>query len=114
MTFFFFLTALTEQSVGELATSSFIGSPTPETQRFGEVLSQIMESSMWYLTFIYTAVFALLLRVFFRKEGIKFTEFYVLAILPSAHLTWFTSILVATSLLGAKAIGYTSLCLSIF
>lgn len=113
LTFFFFLTALTEQSVGELATSSFIGSPTPETQRFGEVLSQIMESSMWYLIFIYTAVFALLLRVFFRKEGIKFTEFYVLAILPSAHVTWFTSILVATSWLDAKIITSASVYISV-
>ncbi|TMP77925.1 hypothetical protein CWB73_18050 [Pseudoalteromonas phenolica] len=113
LTFFIFLTALTGQSISELTMSAFMSSTSPETQHFGEVLSKIIEGSMLFLTFIYVAIFALLLRVFFRKEGIKFTEFYILAILPSAHLTWFTSILVATSLLDAKAIGYTSLCLSI-
>ncbi len=113
MTFFIFMTALTEQSIGELATSAFSSSITPETQRFGEALTQILESSMWFLTFFYAAIFAMLLRVFFIKEGVKFTEFYVLAMLPSAHVTWFTSILVATSWLDAKIITSVSMYISI-
>lgn len=85
---------------------------------FKATLQSFIESSFFFIAFIQAAGFALMLRLFYRKHGFNVFELYILALLPTAHASWFIAIIVAagwyTSSTGVLVSTFISAGFSIF
>ncbi|GHF84660.1 DUF3667 domain-containing protein [Thalassotalea marina] len=90
-----FISAFTNNSLSDFQAFGEISSTKSEDDKqFSATLRNLIDSSQFFIVFFYAAVFALVLRIFFRKQDFNIFELYILAILPSAHITWVTAILV--------------------
>lgn len=89
ITFLVFLTAFTDQSLAE----HYSFSTSFENQEFVKNMGRVIESSLLFLTFLHCVLYAIMLKLMFRKSGYNFTELYLLALLSFTHVSWFTSLL---------------------
>lgn len=89
ITFLVFLTAFTDQSLAE----HYSFSTSFDNNEFATSMGRVIESSLLFLTFLNCVLYAAMLKLMFRKSAYNLTELYLLALLPSAHVAWFTSLL---------------------
>lgn len=92
-----FIATLTNVSLSNLEVIQTDNLNSTESgKQFRSTLQHVLDSSLFFLTFVNAFGFALMFRLFYRKRGFNVCELYILTLLPTAHVSWFIAIIVAS------------------